>query len=116
MTRLIDADALKIALYYDVSKGTYGEFMDGSEVSFTNKEILKLIDEQPTVDLRKVTQDYASNTTIDAVPIEFIEKRIAELKKLNEYEFIANGGYTSPSDYEQWELERLIRDWREQNG
>ena len=53
--------------------------------------------------------------TIDAVPIEFIEKRIAELKKLTEYEFIANGGYTSPSDYEQWELERLIRDWREQN-
>jgi hypothetical protein len=52
---------------------------------------------------------------IDAIPIEFIEKRIAELKKLNEYEFIANGGYTSPSDYEQWELERLIRDWREQN-
>lgn len=53
--------------------------------------------------------------TIDAIPIEFIEKRIAELKKLNEYEFIANGGYTSPSDYEQWELERLTRDWREQN-
>ena len=54
--------------------------------------------------------------TIDAVPIEFIEKRIAELKKLNEYEFIANGGYTSPSDYEQWELERLIRDWKEENN
>lgn len=51
--------------------------------------------------------------TVDAIPIEFIEKRIEELKKLNEYEFIANGGCTSPSDYEQWELERLIRDWRE---
>ena len=38
------------------------------------------------------------------------------LKKLNEYEFIANGGYTSPSYYAQWELERLIRDWREQNA
>ena len=57
MTRLIDADALKIALYYDVSKGTYCEFMDGSEVSYTDKEILKLIDEQPT---------------IDAIPIEWI--------------------------------------------
>ena len=53
--------------------------------------------------------------TVDAIPIEFIEKRIAELKKLNDYEFVENGGYTSPSDYEQWELERLIRDWREQN-
>ena len=50
MTRYIDADPLKIALYYDVSKGTYGEFMDGSEVSYTDKEILKLIDEQPTID------------------------------------------------------------------
>ena len=57
MTRYIDADPLKIALYYDVSKGTYGEFMDGSEVSYTDKEILKLIDEQPT---------------IDAIPIEWI--------------------------------------------
>ena len=57
MTRYIDADPLKIALYYDVSKGTYCEFMDGSEVSYTDKEILKLIDEQPT---------------IDAIPIEWI--------------------------------------------
>jgi hypothetical protein len=48
--RLIDADALKTALYYDVSKGTYGEFMDGSEVSFTDREILKLIDQQPTIE------------------------------------------------------------------
>ena len=54
--------------------------------------------------------------TIDAVPTEFIQKRIDKLKEMNERIFIANGGYTSPSDYEQWELERLIRDWREQNG
>ena len=52
--------------------------------------------------------------TVDAIPIEFIQKRIEELKRLNEYEFIANGGYTSPSDYKQWELERLIRDWKKQ--
>ena len=50
MIRLIDANALKTALYYDVSKGTYGEFMDGSEVSLTDREILQLIDEQPTID------------------------------------------------------------------
>ncbi len=52
--RLIDADALKTALYYDVSKGTYGEFTDGSEVSLTDREILKLIDEQPTIDAEPV--------------------------------------------------------------
>ena len=54
MTRLINADALKTALYYDVSKGTYGEFMDGSEVSLTDREILKLIDQQPTIDAEPV--------------------------------------------------------------
>lgn len=48
--RLVDANVLKTALYYDVSKGTYGEFMDGSEVSLTDREILKLIDQQPTID------------------------------------------------------------------
>jgi hypothetical protein len=54
MSRLIDADALKTALYYDVSKGTYGEFTDGSEVSLTDREILKLIDQQPTTDAEPV--------------------------------------------------------------
>ena len=89
MTRLIDADALN--LEYEV---------DMADDWKTAHEMANVVKYAPTV---------------DAVPIEFIEKRIAELKKLNEYEFIANGGYTSPSDYEQWELERLIRDWREQN-
>ena len=100
MQRLIEADALKETIcshLYPVvdyfNSKDYGMFWTGG--------IEKAIDEQPT---------------IDAVPIEFIEKRIAELKKLNEYEFIANGGYTSPSYYAQWELERLIRDWREQNA
>lgn len=89
MTRYIDADALN--LEYEV---------DMADDWKTAHEMANVVKYAPTV---------------DAVPIEFIEKRIAELKKLNEYEFIANGGYTSPSDYEQWELERLIRDWREQN-
>jgi hypothetical protein len=53
-TKLIDANALKLALYYDVSKGTYGEFIDGSEVSLTDREILKLIDQQPTIDAEPV--------------------------------------------------------------
>lgn len=90
MTRLIDADALN--LEYEV---------DMADDWKTAHEMANIVKYAPTV---------------DAIPIEFIEKRIAELKKLNEYVFMANGGYTSPSDYEQWELERLIRDWREQNG
>ena len=98
MTRLIDADALKNSIDEHVYLVNHG--FNESEYGITQYGIHQIIDDAPT---------------IDAVPIEFIEKRIAELKKLNEYEFVENGGYTSPSDYEQWELERLIRDWREQN-
>ena len=94
--RLIDADALIPMMKYATTDSEIGVF----PIKIGFNAITEVINNAPT---------------IDAVPIEFIEKRIAELKKLNEYEFIANGGYTSPSDYEQWELERLIRDWREQN-
>ena len=99
MSRYIDADALKNSIDEHVYLVNHG--FNESEYGITQYGIHQIIDDAPT---------------IDAVPIEFIEKRIAELKKLNEYEFIANGGYTSPSDYEQWELERLIRDWKEENN
>lgn len=97
MTRLINADAT-IDSIRECVEAVHDNYESDIEQGYLNA--IECVEEQPT---------------IDAVPIEFIEKRIAELKKLNEYEFIANGGYTSPSDYEQWELERLIRDWREQN-
>ena len=88
MSRLIDADEIEWHDHFD---------SDGNKKKYK----VAYSDEMPP--------------TIEAIPIEFIEKRIAELKKLNEYEFVENGGYTSPSDYEQWGLERLIRDWRGQN-
>ena len=97
MTRLIDADALIPMMKYATTDSEIGVF----PIKIGFNAITEVINNAPT---------------IDAVPIECIEKRIAELKKLNEYEFIANGGYTSPSDYEQWELERLIRDWKEENN
>ena len=98
--RLIDADALTQSMYQEAFESDSDRQRWDSGCWIRYKLFEDHRDAQPTV---------------DAIPIEFIEKRIAELKKLNEYEFIANGGYTSPSDYEQWELERLIRDWREQN-
>lgn len=44
--------------------------------------------------------------TIDAIPIEFIQKRIDQLEEMNGRIF----------DYERWELERLVRKWREENA
>ena len=101
MKRLIDADALDREMYRKSFEVDDGRNVWNSGLWIRYKIFEEAIKDAPT---------------IDAVPIEFIEKRIAELKKLNEYELIANGGYTSPSDYEQWELERLIRDWKEENN
>ena len=50
MPRYIDADALKAKFCTDTSVGRYGEFMDGSEVSFTSREVDKIIDTIETVD------------------------------------------------------------------
>lgn len=80
MTRLIDADALKKHLHKDPLYPLVEKYgMDG------------VIDAQPT---------------IDAVPIEFIQKRIDQLKEMNGLIF----------EYESWELERLVRKWREENA
>ena len=97
--RLIDANALKESIDEHVYLVHHG--FNETEYGCTQYGIHQIIDDAPT---------------IDAIPIEFIQKRIDQLKEMNGRIFIANGGYTSPSDYEQWELERLIRDWREQNG
>lgn len=86
MKRLIDAEALKERIITPRANG--------------KDLITELIDSMPT---------------IDAIPIEFIQKRIDQLKEMNGRIFIANGGFTTPSDYEQWELERLVREWRDEN-
>ena len=96
--RLIDADALKESIDEHVYLVHHG--FNETEYGCTQYGIHQIIDDAPT---------------IDAIPIEFIQKRIDQLKEINERLFMVNGGYTSPSDYEQWELERLIRDWRERN-
>lgn len=80
MQRLIDANALKKHLHKDPLYPLVEKYgMDG------------VIDAQPT---------------IDAVPIEFIQKRIDQLKEMNGLIF----------EYESWELERLVRKWREENA
>lgn len=84
--RLIDADALtkKLNIFNDRKHGNE-HFLNGIE---TAKEIIE------------------NEPTIDAIPIEFIQKRIDQLKEMNGLIF----------EYEQWELERLVRKWREENA
>jgi hypothetical protein len=38
-------------LTLDTSKGHYGEFMDGSEVAYTSREIAKFVEDMPTLTL-----------------------------------------------------------------
>ena len=49
MSRAIDADEFIKGLTLDTSKGFFGEFMDGSEVAFTSREIAKFVEEMPTL-------------------------------------------------------------------
>ena len=63
MTRLIDADAIEYT--HITATRTFEDGHKWYELCATYDEIADM----PTVDLRKVTQDYASDTTIEAVPV-----------------------------------------------
>lgn len=52
--RLIDSSRFIRDLTLDTSKGFCGEFMDGSEVAYTSREIDKAIREAPTVEAEPV--------------------------------------------------------------
>lgn len=49
MARAIDSYELIKKLTLDTSKGFYGEFMDGSEVAYTSREVVAAINEMPTL-------------------------------------------------------------------
>lgn len=67
MTRLIDADALidKLEKEFEVEPC---KSIQSSLIKSVCLLFCKVIELEPTVYLRKVTQDYASHTTIDAAP------------------------------------------------
>lgn len=47
--RPIDGNDFVRRLTLDTSKGHYGEFMDGSEVAFTSREIAAFVEQMPTL-------------------------------------------------------------------
>ncbi len=47
--RPIDGNDFIRRLTLDTSKGHYGEFMDGSEVAFTSREIAAFVEQMPTL-------------------------------------------------------------------
>lgn len=51
---LISRKALQKELYENINYGHYGEFMDGSKVGYTSRELDRLIESQPTVDAVEV--------------------------------------------------------------
>lgn len=48
--KLIDSSEFIKNLTLDTSKGFYGEFMDGSEVAYTSREIDAAVENAPTID------------------------------------------------------------------
>ena len=81
MTRYIDADALRSEMYVEAFEKDSDMQRWDSGCWIRYKLFENVLDAQPTVDLRKVTQDYASNTTIDGVP-QWIpcSERLPEIK------------------------------------
>lgn len=59
-------------------------------------------------------------STVDAVPVSYIYKRINLLHEMAEHDFEANGGYIGEAHIAEYELENLLTDWRteqeKQNG
>lgn len=48
--KLIDSFEFIKNLTLDTSKGFYGEFMDGSEIAYTSREIDAAVENAPTID------------------------------------------------------------------
>ena len=96
MTRLIDADVLIKRLKPYINK--YGG--ESFPYDIVHDAFIYEIEHEPT---------------IDAVPIEFIDKRIVELTKLGAHVFTANGGYVSSVDFRRYELEEIIKIWRKEH-
>jgi len=73
--RPIDADAI------DKRYVPIAPVFEGDAVHYEWMAFVEDINKLPTIDLRKVTQDYASDTTIDVIPVAWIEERISNAKE-----------------------------------
>lgn len=85
---------------------------------------MELIDRQDAIDIiekyfNKITLNpdictdgLRSLPTVDAIPVEFIQKRIDFLDKLAKYEFEATGGYGGQAAASKYELKNLLKDWK----
>ena len=85
--KLIDKDALIRNLCVNTKYGTYSECTDGSEVTFTSREIDRIIDEQPIISI--ISEN--NPLTLDEVK-ELKEGDVVWLKYIN-------GNYPQPIQF-----------------
>lgn len=88
--RLIDADKL-------IRTVRFLTLRDGKEIEIHYVEAER-IDSAPT---------------IDAIPIEWIEKQIKCLREIADIAFEENGGFIEREHYALHAVERLLKDWHE---
>lgn len=90
--RPIDGNDFMRRLTLDTSKGHYGEFMDGSEVAFTSREIAAFVEQMPTLtppnepltleELREMDGDPVwGKSLITGKPGEWFILRVVEMSK-----------------------------------
>ena len=97
-------EAIENTDWYHINK-------DGELVSGANSQ-----DHIPLYKADDVYKAIDSVEPIDAIPIEFIKKRIDILHNLSEYEFEVNGGYCGQASTSEYELRNLLKDWEKEQG
>lgn len=72
--RPIDGNDFMRQLTLDTSKGHYGEFMDGSEVAYTSREIAKFVEDMPTLTLPNEPLTIEQLREMDGEPVWIVEQ------------------------------------------
>ena len=72
--RAIDGNDFLRQLTLDTSKGHYGEFMDGSEVAFTFREIAAFVEQMPTLTQPNEPMTLDELREMDGEPVYVVPK------------------------------------------
>ena len=72
--RPIDGNDFMRRLTLDTSKGHYGEFMDGSEVAFTSREIAAFVEQMPTLTPPAEDNNVSTKASNEPLTLEVLAK------------------------------------------
>lgn len=102
MSRPIDGNDFMRRLTLDTSKGHYGEFMDGSEVAFTSKEIAAFVEQMPTLTPPNEPLTLDELREMDGEPVYIVFLPDADGEKLQFWALVAVDEWGEGLPHEQF--------------